>query len=210
MNQPNINQPPAMPPSDSPDVAQFYYTHKRLLHPKYRIGKHTYGVPRVMFNNGVYDLTIGDFSSFGPFVEIYMGGEHPTDWTSTYPFSALKTEFPAAQSSKPEYLRKNSKGAVTIGNDVWIAGNVKILSGVTIGDGAVIGASSVVTRDIPPYAVAAGNPARVIRYRFDEDTIAALLRIQWWHWPVEKIKQYADLLVSPPDVEMLEKIAKEI
>ncbi|WP_425511191.1 CatB-related O-acetyltransferase [sulfur-oxidizing endosymbiont of Gigantopelta aegis] len=76
-----------------------------------------------------------------------------------------------------------------MGNDVWICGNAIILSGVTIGDGAVIGNSAVVTRNVKPYSIVAGNPAKHIKYRFDSETISELLNIRWWNWPEEKIKK---------------------
>jgi acetyltransferase-like isoleucine patch superfamily enzyme len=105
---------------------------------------------------------------------------HRVDWISTYPFPAFTDKFPEAKGIE-QFV--TTKGDVTIGNDVWIGQHVTILSGVTIGDGAVIGAHSVVGKSIPPYAIAVGNPARVIRYRFDEKTIEMLLKIQWWNWP---------------------------
>jgi acetyltransferase-like isoleucine patch superfamily enzyme len=89
-----------------------------------------------------------------------------------------------------------TKGNVVIGNDVWIGFGAIILSGVTIGDGAAIGACSVVTRDVPPYAIAAGNPAQIIRYRFPEEIVATLLRIKWWDWPEDKVKENLHLICS--------------
>lgn len=83
-----------------------------------------------------------------------------------------------------------------IGHDVWLGRNALILSGVNIGDGAVIGAGAVVVKDIPPYAIAAGNPARVIRYRFDRQQIAALEKIQWWNWDDSKINSILPLLME--------------
>ena len=89
-----------------------------------------------------------------------------------------------------------TKGDVVIGNDVWIAEGAVILSGVNIGDGAVIGSQAVVSKDVPPYAVVSGNPARLIKKRFDDETIDKLLSIQWWNWPVEKIRKNVHLICS--------------
>lgn len=86
-----------------------------------------------------------------------------------------------------------SKGPVVIGNDVWIGTGVQIMSGVAIGDGAVIAANSTVTKDIPPYAIAGGVPARVIRFRFEPEMINELLEMQWWNWDIKKIKANKEL-----------------
>ena len=90
-----------------------------------------------------------------------------------------------------------------IGNDVWIGDRATILSGVRIGDGAVIGAGSVVTKDVEPYSIVAGNPARPKRTRFDEETIKKLLEIKWWDWPVEKINDNVNVICSDNVSEML-------
>jgi hypothetical protein len=89
-----------------------------------------------------------------------------------------------------------TKGDVRIGSDVWIGSGTTILSGVTIGNGAVIGTKAVVAKDIPPYAIVVGNPGKVVKYRFDEGTIAALERIAWWDWPLEKLDEVWPLLLS--------------
>lgn len=86
---------------------------------------------------------------------------------------------------------------MTIGNDVWIGSNVTIMSGVTIGDGAAIAANSTVTRDVDPYAIVAGNPARLLRRRFDPETIERLLEVAWWNWSDERIEENIELLCSP-------------
>ena len=83
----------------------------------------------------------------------------------------------------------DNKGDIIIGNDVWIGYEAVIMAGVHIGDGAVIAARAVVTKDVPPYTIVGGTPARKIRMRFEEETIARLQQIQWWNWPVEKIRQ---------------------
>ena len=90
-----------------------------------------------------------------------------------------------------------SKGDITIGNDVWIGAGATILSGVTVGDGAVIGAASLIAADVPAFAIAAGNPAQVLRYRFPEPIREALLRIAWWDWPHEQVLAAVDQLCSP-------------
>jgi len=126
-------------------------------------------------------LTVGKFCSIAPGVKIYLGGNHRMDWVTTFPF--------------PDYFKhhahytghRTTNGDVIIGNDVWIAGDVTILSGVTIGDGAVIGNKSLVTKDIPPYAVVGGNPAQILKYRFDDDIIEKLLNIKWWDWELDLI-----------------------
>ena len=163
---------------------------KDLLGDRYRIGDHTYGKPRVISRGEGRSLTVGRYCSISTQVLIFLGSEHRTDWISTYPFPALWKE---ANSIKGHPF---SKGDVWIGNDVYIGYNVIILSGVTIGDGAVIGAGSVVAKDVPPYAVVAGNPAAVIRYRFDEETIKKLLEIKWWDWPDEMVKENIHLICN--------------
>jgi len=139
-------------------------------------------------------LEIGAFCSISDEVKIFTGGEHRTDWVTTFPFPEFFDEFASVKG------HPLSKGKVMIGNDVWLAYGATILSGVTIGDDAVIGAQAVVGSNVPPYAIVAGNPAKVIRYRFSSDNIEALKEIAWWNWPDETIKQHMHLLLSP-DIE---------
>jgi len=154
------------------------------------IGRWTYGNPDVLKWDGQTRLKIGKFCSLAKGVRILVGGEHRVDWITTYPLDRF-----LGDGSVP-VVAPATKGDVIIGNDVWIGTNVTILSGVEIGDGAVIGAGSVVTRDIEAYAIAAGNPAKVIRKRFDDAVIQALLAIKWWDWPDGKIKECIPLLMS--------------
>lgn len=126
-------------------------------------------------------LRIGRFCSIAPNVTIFLGGEHRIDWVTTYPFAELWPQA-EAQPGHP-----TSKGDVTVGHDVWIGRGVVIISGVRIGHGAVIGAFSVVTKDVAPYAIVAGNPARLVRLRFTEAEIQRLLELAWWDWPVDKV-----------------------
>ncbi|TYL21292.1 CatB-related O-acetyltransferase, partial [Streptococcus pyogenes] len=98
------------------------------------------------------------------------------------------------------------RGDTVIGNDVWIGMNTAIMPGVKIGDGAIIAAKSVVTRDVPAYAIAAGNSAKVVKMRFDDDTIARLLKISWWNWPADKIGRNLDA-IRGADINRLEAAA---
>jgi acetyltransferase-like isoleucine patch superfamily enzyme len=136
------------------------------------------------------DLIVGKFCSIAAELTVLMGGQHQHQWISTYPFDAF---FPGAGEMPPH---KRSKGNIVIGNDVWIGHGVTLLSGINIGNGAVIGAESVVTKDIPPYAIAVGNPAQIKKYRFSTDDISRLLELKWWDWPDDKIRGATSILMS--------------
>jgi len=169
------------------------YTKDVLKGRIFEIGKYTYGRPQV-FSFGVTNkLIIGKFCSISAGVTIFLGGNHRTDWMSAYPFMDFLDEWPEAEGITGH---PSSKGDVIIGNDVWIGYGATILSGVRIGDGAVIGARAVVTSDVEPYCVVAGNPARLINKRFDEEIIRKLLEMKWWDWPNEKIRKNVNTLCS--------------
>jgi len=156
------------------------------------VGKHTYGTPIIdSYKGSEQKVTIGSYCSIAKNVVMVTGGIHPLDWVSTYPFRA-KWGMPGAfKDGMP-----SSHGDIVIGSDVWIGTDVMILSGVNIGHGVIIAARSVVTRDIPSYAIAAGVPAKIIKYRFDQKTIDKLLSIQWWEWDENKIMSAVPLLSS--------------
>jgi acetyltransferase-like isoleucine patch superfamily enzyme len=143
----------------------------------FAIGAYSYGRPKVRFPESGRQLTIGRYCSIADKVEILLGGDHRLDWVSTYPFAAMAGLWPGAQASEDYHA---SRGDVTIGNDVWLGSGCLILSGVTIGHGAVVAAHAVVTRDVPDYAVVAGNPGRIIRRRFGPEIVAGLLEAAWW------------------------------
>lgn len=136
-------------------------------------------------------VSIGKFCSIAKDIRIITGGIHPTDWVSTYPFR-VKFNLPG----KYKDGIPSTKGDIIIGNDVWIGTGVTILSGVNIGDGSVIAAGAVVTKNVPNYAIVGGVPARVLRYRFGQEQIKELEKIQWWNWNKERIIENVDLLSS--------------
>jgi acetyltransferase-like isoleucine patch superfamily enzyme len=153
-----------------------------------RIGRHSYGRPRVdVYRGSEARVEIGAFCSIGPDVRIVTGGVHPPDRVSTFPFR-VKMGLPGAYADGVP----STDGDVTIGPDVWVGTGVTILSGVTVGAGAVIATGAVVTRDVEPYAVVAGIPARMVRHRFTPVQVEALLRIRWWDWPDDVIRTRVD------------------
>jgi len=156
-------------------------------------GKHTYGTPNVRYWNNKAILKIGNFCSIAPGVFIYLGGNHRHDWVTTFPFGHVsKSVFTTHDGTG----HPSTKGSVIIGNDVWISANVTIMSGVTIGDGAVIAHNSHVVKDVEPYSIVGGNPARFIKYRFSTETISKLLKIKWWFWEDSKINEFVPLLCN--------------
>jgi len=156
-------------------------------------GPYTYGRPKVRFRESGAKLVIGRYGSIADRVEILLGGNHRLDWATTYPFPALPRLWPEAAGRSDHHT---SRGDVVIGHDVWLGSQCMIMSGVRIGHGAVVAARAVVTRDVPPYAIVAGNPARVVRLRFDEATVAALLESQWWDLPRDALDPLLPLLMS--------------
>jgi acetyltransferase-like isoleucine patch superfamily enzyme len=168
---------------------------------KVRIGAYTYGFENLEireWGEGA-DLTIGRFCSIADGVQVFLGGNHRIDWVSTFPF---QPDFVPAKrfviSGHP-----STKGSVAIGNDVWIGSGATILSGLTIGDGAVVAANSTVTKSIAPYEIWGGNPAKLIKLRFDSVIVERLLTLSWWNLPPDEIKQFVHVLTAPPDVDAL-------
>lgn len=168
----------------------FFYTRDLLPQYKNNIGKYTYGLPRIFKLENDSQIQIGKFCCIANDVKIFLDGEHETQNISTYPFGYFK-EF----TTEKKYQTK-SKGKVVIGNDVWIGYGVTILSGVNIGDGAVIGACALVNKDVAPYAIVGGVPAKIIKNRFDDKTTEKLLKIKWWDWPDKKIQKNIEILSS--------------
>ncbi len=150
---------------------------------KSTVGRYTYITKESLVQNA----DIGSYCSISEKVSIGLP-MHPTDMVSTSPVFLKGNNYLKKNFSKLPY---ESTRRTTIGNDVWIGEGVKIKSGLTIGNGAIIGAGAVVTKDVPPYAIVGGVPAKIIRYRFNEEQIAALEDIKWWDLPDDKISKIA-------------------
>ena len=148
-------------------------------------------------------LIIGKFCQIASGIKIIMNGaNHRINSVTTYPFNIMGNGW---EKVTPKLEDLPFKGDTIIGNDVWIGQNVTILPGVHIGDGAIIGANSVVTKDIPAYHIAGGNPCKIIRKRFNEELINYLEEIKWWDWEDEKIFKNLEILCSS-DLEKIKTI----
>jgi chloramphenicol O-acetyltransferase type B len=133
---------------------------------------------------------------------VLPGGNHRSDWVTTYPSNVLH------RGARHIEGHPATNGEVTIGNDVWLGGDCKIMSGVTIGDGAIVAANALVVKDVPAYGIVGGNPAKLIRKRFDEAQIAALLESAWWNWPDAEVSRAYDLVLQP-DIDAFIAYARE-
>ena len=173
-------------------------------------GEFTYGHERISlihgWDNGP-NLYIGKFCSIGEQIRAYVGGGHRTDWATTYPFGYAFTQtFPGFGVTGQINI---SKGDITICNDVWIANNVTLMSGITIGSGAIIATNSTVVKDVAPYTIVGGNPAKPIKQRFEQAIIDRLLALKWWDLPPETINEIAVKLCSVPTIELLDELLLE-
>ncbi|HEX9173406.1 MAG TPA: Vat family streptogramin A O-acetyltransferase [Telluria sp.] len=198
-----------------PGFPQVCYLKNIVTRPNIEIGDYTYyddpdGVQNFE-NNVLYHfpfvgdrLRIGKFCAIARGVKFIMNGaNHQMDGISTYPFFIFGNGWESAQPAAGELPYK---GDTVIGNDVWIGYDALIMPGVTIGDGAIIAARSVVTADVPPYTLVGGNPARVVRARFDAECVRRLLAIAWWNRPADWISKHLDL-IRAGDVAALETAA---
>lgn len=151
-------------------------------------------------------LIIGKFCALARGVKFIMNGaNHKLDAFTTYPFQIFGNGW---ERVRPRTGDLPFKGDTVVGNDVWIGYDALIMPGVSIGDGAIVASRSTVVSDVPPYAIVGGNPARVVKKRFDDRVIELLLGLKWWDWPVERITERLELLVSA-DEAALARLASE-
>jgi virginiamycin A acetyltransferase len=180
-------------------------------------GKHTYGPePKIM---GVKELamgsSIGKFCSIADNLQFIVKGTHMMNWVTTYPFQEVwnlknipLNKINGIETKAGDPIPPELASPITIGNDVWIASNVKIKQGVTIGDGAVLATECFVTKDVPPYAIVGGNPAKIIKYRHTEEQIKKLLELKWWDFSDNNILNLTPLLASDKVDEFIEEAFK--
>ncbi len=185
-----------------------------ITHPQIIVGDYTYYDDfedvknfernvRYLFDFTGDKLIIGKFCMIASDVQFIMNGaNHLVEGISSYPFAVFGKGWEQAMEGKSYPY----KGDTVIGNDVWIGHRAVILPGVTVGDGAIIGAYSLVSKDVAPYSIVGGNPAVEIRKRFSQETIDRLLALRWWDWPIDKITRNVQLLTGG-DVAALEAAA---
>jgi virginiamycin A acetyltransferase len=152
-------------------------------------------------------VRIGNFCSIAEQVIFFLKTDHRPDWLSSYPLNRFPWDSTIPKPSDPY---ADLRDDITIGSDVWISWGVKVLAGVTVGNGAVLCADAVVTRNVPPYSVVAGNPARVVKRRFDDDVIDYLEQLKWWDMSVSQLQKYAPLLMSKNYVELRANVERDL
>jgi acetyltransferase-like isoleucine patch superfamily enzyme len=172
------------------------------------IGKHTYKIEnlQIYYYDSGAKLYIGNFCSIASDIKIFLGGNHRHDWVTTYPFGHIHQDIFNNFNGEGH---PTTKGDIIIGNDVWIGQNTTIMSGIKIGDGAVIANNSHIVKDVEPYSIVGGNPAKLIRYRFTTEQIDKLLRIKWWDWEDEKINKFTPLLCNINIDDFINKALEE-
>jgi len=138
-------------------------------------------------------------------VQVFLGGNHRTDWITTFPFRHI---FQTDLGGENIQGHPVTNGGVSIGNDVWIGWGATIMSGISIGDGAVIAANSTVVKNVAPYSIVGGNPARHLKFRFNDEIISLLLELKWWEFSIEEIKKLAPELSEPPDASKLRELIR--
>lgn len=197
-------------------VTRTVYLKNIITNPQIIVGDYTYyDDPEDVHNferNVLYlfefmgdKLIIGKFCQIATGVRFIMNGaNHAMNGFSTYPFKVFGGEW-----SSKDPMQVVSKGDTIIGNDVWIGNGVTVMQGVKIGDGAIIGTNSLITKDVEPYTIVGGNPAKEIRKRFDPETIAFLLELKWWDWDVSKITDHLDLIANA-NIAELKRVHEEI
>ena len=165
----------------------------------------SYGIPevRTFTREGGLRLRIGNYTSVANGALFLLGGNHPTDRLTTFPH---RIRMDLADVGSDGFPRRSRD--IVVGCDVWIGASTVILAGVNIGHGAVVAAGAVVVRDVEPFAIVAGNPARVVRFRFSENDRDLLLQLAWWDWDDEVVRDAVPILAEG-DLMALEAFARE-
>ncbi len=219
MLDPSKKNPMVMP--DGTVIKTVVQLNQVIEHPRMEIGDFTYfGHLEILEDYAGYlapflfplspeRLVIGKFCQIAHGVRfITSSANHNMQGFSTYPFNNfMMDESTTMEDIKAMFEVSEKKGDTMIGNDVWIGMEAVVMPGVTIGDGAIIGARSVVAKDVPPYTIVAGNPARIVKHRFEEQVIKTLLAIKWWDWSVEKIEANIAAITSS-DLDALTQAAE--
>ena len=194
------------------------YLRTLVTDPRIEVGEYTYyddpddalGFERdaFLYAYGPERLIIGRYCAIASGVRFVMPGANHADLgPSTFPFGIFGE--PWEELTMDLVMGAPSRGDTVVGNDVWLGYRALVLPGVTIGHGAIVAAASVVASDVPPYAIVGGNPARVIRRRYEDEDVERLLRAAWWDWPVELVTQHARTIMAGTPAE-LERIATEL
>lgn len=161
----------------------------------------------ILFHYGPDRLIIGKYTAIARDVRFLMAAaNHLTDGISTFPFPMFGGDW---LEHMPQFAARAPRGDTVVGNDVWFGYEALVMPGVTIGDGAIVAARSVVAHDLPPYCIAAGNPARVVRHRFDPEQVERLQRLAWWDWPRELVTRHLPLIMGG-DLDALEAVAARV
>ncbi len=204
---------------DGTEIQQTVHLKEVINHPKIEVGEFSYYhnfeiledyasfLAPYLFPLSLDSLKIGKFVQIAHGVRfITSSANHNMNGFSTYPFmNFMMTKETTGEDIVKMFQESGNKGDTMVGNDVWIGIDATIMAGVTIGDGAIIAAKSVVTKDVEPYTIVGGNPAKVIKKRFDDKTIKKLLKIKWWNWDTEKIEKNRDLITGD-NLDALSKI----
>lgn len=203
---PTKKYPMAMP--DGTLIRQTVHLTQVIEHPRIEVGEFSYYhnfevledyasfMAPYLFPISPEKLVIGKFCQFAHGVRfITSSANHDMSGFSTYPFTNfMMTPETTMDEIRAMFLLPGRKGDTVVGNDVWMGMHATVMPGVTIGDGAVVSAGAVVVKDVEPYRVVGGNPARTLKKRFDDATVAALREIRWWDWDVEKIETHLDVI----------------
>ncbi|MGL5356554.1 MAG: CatB-related O-acetyltransferase [Cetobacterium sp.] len=167
-----------------------------------KVGNYSYGPLNIRYwGTEKEGLEIGNFVSIAEGVKFILGGNHEVNTFTTYPFRVM---------ALGEDVEAWTKGPIVVKDDVWIGTDALVLSGVTIGQGAIVAAGSVVTKDVPPYSIVGGNPAKVIKYRYSKEIIDEMMKIDWSKVKLDNLKNIREELYKELDLELLKKIKNEL